>query len=195
MTNVLVVEDESDARELLVRGLARAGYRAEGAVDGEQARPKLVPELDVLVTDLVMPRLDGISLLEVARDACPRALRVVLTSFADKERVVAALNLGASYLVEKPFTVQQIHELIQRLLRERAEASEPAAMLQARLAALELSEREGRLVVYVLKGLANKDIASLLGVTEQSVKNYLFQLYRKLGIASRGELFHLVFPV
>jgi DNA-binding CsgD family transcriptional regulator len=47
----------------------------------------------------------------------------------------------------------------------------------------------------VLKGLPNLEIATLLGIGEQSVKNYLSQLYRKLGVSSRSELFHLVFPI
>ena len=191
---VLVVEDEEDARELLVRGLIRHGYQAEGAVDGEAACSRLTVDLGALVTDLVMPRLDGLALLKRASTACPRALRVVITSFADKERAVAALNLGADYLVEKPFTVAQIHETLQRLARVRADVP-LADLLHERLAVLALSAREEQLVVHVLKGLANKDIATLMSVSEQSVKNYLFQLYRKLGITSRGELFHLVFPI
>ena len=58
-----------------------------------------------------------------------------------------------------------------------------------------ITDRERQMVFYVLKGLPNLEIAGLLGIGEQSVKNYLSQLYRKLGVSSRSELFHLVFPI
>jgi DNA-binding NarL/FixJ family response regulator len=191
---VLVVDDEADARELVVGGLIRHGYKATGAVDGQDAMDKL-SGVDVVVTDLVMPRKDGMAVLEAARTAAPAAIRIVITSFAEKDRVIAALNLGADHLIEKPFSIAQLHETIQRLLATREGATDICSIFSARLASLALSEREQRLVTYVLKGLPNKEIASLLTVSEQSVKNALFYLYRKLGVSSRSELFHLVFPI
>jgi DNA-binding NarL/FixJ family response regulator len=194
VTTILVVEDEIDARELLVSGLGRHGYAASSAVDGQDALDKL-KGIDVLLTDLVMPRLDGLSVLAAVREAAPNALRIVLTSFGDKERVIAALNLGADYLIEKPFSISQLHEVIQRLLQERDGADGLAGIFQARMSSLNITEREQRLITYVLKGLPNKEIAALTSVSEQSVKNSLFYLYRKLGVSSRSELFHLIFPI
>lgn len=193
---ILVVEDEEDSRELLVRGLRRLGYEAEGAIDGAAAQERLGEPWQAVVTDLLMPRMDGLSLLSEVRTRCPSAVRMVITSFGDKERVLAALNLGADYLLEKPFTSQQLADVLARLLTEQAGDDRRIDQLFARrLAALPLSERERELVVHVLKGLSNKDIAQALGIGEQTVKNYLFTIYHKLGVGSRGELFHLIFPV
>lgn len=194
---VLLVEDEVDARELLVRGLRRCGMTVEGAADGAEALERLVEPWDVIVTDLLMPRVDGLRLLEVLQARRHPALRVVITSFGDKERVLAALNSGADHLLEKPFAVDRLHRLIERLLAERGagQAAGVDQLFQRRLEALPLTPRERELVVYVLKGLPNRDIARLLGIGEQTVKNALSALYAKLGIASRGELFHLVFPI
>ncbi len=182
------------AQTLVVSGLSRHGYTAVSAVDGQEALGKL-SGIDVLLTDLVMPRMDGLSVLEAAREAAPSAVRIVLTSFGDKDRVIAALNLGADYLIEKPFTIIQLHEVIQRLLDQRSDAHGITGIFNARMNNLALTEREQRLVTYVLKGLPNKEIASLTSVSEQSVKNSLFYLYRKLGVSSRSELFHLIFPI
>jgi DNA-binding NarL/FixJ family response regulator len=194
MTTVLVVDDEVDARELAVSGLTRHGYEAISACDGQDALKKL-DAIDVLVTDLVMPKLDGLSVLDAVRNASPEALRIVITSFGDKDRVIAALNNGADYLIEKPFSIARLHEVIQRLLTERSSTSSIAGIFNLRLASFKLTDREQRLVTYVLKGLPNKEIASLIRVSEQSVKNSLFYVYRKLGVSSRSELFHLIFPI
>jgi DNA-binding NarL/FixJ family response regulator len=195
MAKILIVDDEADARELLLRGLARHGHAATGAMDGAEALRLLDPSYDVLVTDLVMPQLDGLGLLRALPANNPGLIKVVITSFADKERAVAALNLGVHYLVEKPFTAQQLAEVIGKLLEERGQSATIEQIFQLRVRAMPITERERQMVFYVLKGLPNLEIAGLLGIGEQSVKNYLSQLYRKLGVSSRSELFHLVFPI
>ncbi len=193
---ILIVEDEQDARVLLVNGLKRMGYQANGAYDGVDALAQLETQWDAVVTDILMPRMDGIQLLATVRDKCPNAIRVVITSFGDRERVLAALNNGADYLIEKPFSTKQLADILEKLLAERRKDTNKIDQLFAlRLAELALSERERSLVVYVLKGLPNKDIANHLHIGEQTVKNYLGALYAKLGVSSRTELFHLIFPV
>ena len=192
---VLVVDDEQDARDLISRGLTRSGYTVTTAADGTEATALLNGSFDVVVTDLVMPRLGGLGLLARVMDLNPRAIRVVVTSFADKEHVLSALNAGAHYLVEKPFTTHQLEEVLRYLLAERDRASSIDHLLGSRMGELRLTDQERKLVALVLKGLPNREIGTLTNVSEQVVKNQLFQLYRKLGISSRGELFHLVFPI
>ena len=193
---ILLVEDEKDARELLVSGLNRLGYQAYGACDGMVAVEQLDQPWDAVVTDLMMPRMNGIQVLAAVRDKCPGAVRVVITSFGDRDRVLAALNNGADYLIEKPFSTKQIAEILGRLLAERKQTGNQIDQLfSLRLAELDLNERERSLVVFVLKGLPNKEIANHLKIGEQTVKNYLGNVYAKLGVSSRSELFHLIFPV
>ena len=193
---ILLVEDEDDARELLVSGLKRLGYQAHGACDGLAAVEQLDQPWDAVVTDLMMPRMNGIQVLAAVREKCPGAVRVVITSFGDRDRVISALNNGADYLIEKPFSTKQIAEILGRLLAERKQSGNQIDQLfSLRLAELNLSERERSLVVFVLKGLPNKDIARNLNIGEQTVKNYLGNVYSKLGVSSRSELFHLIFPV
>jgi DNA-binding NarL/FixJ family response regulator len=192
---VLVVEDETDARELTVRGLQRHGFTAGGACDGVDALAQLGRGWDAVVTDLRMPRLDGLQLLGELRVRLPGAIRVVITSFGDKDNVLAVLNSGADYLLEKPFTVRQLADLLNRLLAEHCQTGQVDQLFARRLATLPLTQREREMVVLVLKGLANKEIADAMHIGEQTVKNALAAVYGKLGVTSRGQLFHHVFPV
>lgn len=194
--SILLVEDEATGRELLARGLQRAGYAVVTAADGLAATELLDRDFDFVVTDLVMPRADGVAVLEELNRRKHAALRVVVTSFADKERVVAVLNLGADYLLEKPFGVDALVSILTRLASERGD--DPGQLTQffrRRLAGMPLTPRERELVELVLQGDSNKQIARKLGLSEQTVKNALSHAYTSLGVQSRGELFHAVFPI
>ena len=191
----LVVDDEGDARELLVRGLGRLGWDAVGAADGMAALGLLDGGWSAVVTDLLMPRADGFAVLDAARERAPAAVRVVVTAFGDKARVLDALNHGAHYLLEKPFGVADLDGVLASLGAGRNDEEPLSALYQRSLDRLDLGERDRQFVTLVLKGLPNREIAGVLGLGEQTVKNYLQGLYTRLGIASRGELFHRVFPI
>jgi DNA-binding NarL/FixJ family response regulator len=193
---ILLVEDEAIGRDLLARGLTRAGYEVVAAADGVQAAEYLDRPFDFVVTDLVMPRADGLSVLAELNERKHSALRIVVTSFADKDRVVAVLNLGADYLLEKPFGVEVLCAVLQRLKAEQGDGTAHLAQFfRRRLLGLPLTPRERELVEMVLQGDSNKQIARKLGLSEQTVKNTLSHAYESLGVQSRGELFHAVFPV
>ncbi len=192
---ILLAEDEDQSRRLLERGLARLGWEVCGVADGQAALDRLDVAWDVVVTDIRMPRVDGLALLPQLAERCPSARRIVITSFGDKKSVIQALNHGAHYLLEKPFTAQQLSEVIQRQLRDRDDGAQIDQLFRRRLASLPLQPRECEVVVLVLKGCSNRDIGAMLGVSEQRVKNQLLAIYHKLGVSSRGGLFHCVFPV
>lgn len=195
-SSLLLVEDEATGRELMARGLARAGFDVVTAEDGVEAQTKLNRAFEFIVTDLLMPRADGLQLLEELNRIGHRAQRVVVTSFADKERVVAVLNLGADYLLEKPFSVERLTQVLRRIEAERGQDTDHLKrFFRQRLLGLPLTPRERELVELVLRGESNKQIAFKLEISEQSVKNMLSHAYRSLDVQSRGELFHRVFPI
>ncbi len=193
---VLVVDDEAIGRDLLARGLKRAGFDVDTAEDGARAAEMLDGDYEFVVTDLVMPRADGLSLLAELNRRKHAAARVVVTSFADKDRVVAVLNLGADYLLEKPFGVDALCAILERLRADRGDGTAHLTQFfRRRLSGLPLTPREREMVEMVLQGDSNKQIARKLGISEQTVKNALSHAYESLGVQSRGELFHAVFPV
>jgi two-component system, LuxR family, response regulator FixJ len=196
LARVLLVEDEAVGRDLLARGLTRAGYEVETAPDGAVALQMLDDEYVFIVTDLVMPHVDGLALLAELNQRRHRAHRIVVTSFADKDRVIGVLNLGADYLLEKPFSVDALIGVFKRLQSDNTQSrADVTDFVRQRLIGLPLTAREREMVGMLLKGDSNKQIAFKLGLSEQTVKNTLHHAYASLGVQSRGELFHVVFPV
>ncbi len=117
MARVLVAEDEVGIREFLVEALELADHQVDSAARGDDALVKLRRSTyDVLLTDITMPGLDGMSLLRAIRDEQPELQVVVLTAHGTVEMAVDAMKLGASDYLQKP--VGSLDEL--RLVIERA---------------------------------------------------------------------------
>lgn len=194
---IMVVRSDVIACMGLVRGLEALGYDAHGIRDSDTAIACLDGTFDGVVTDLALPGLDGIGLLREAMRRNPCSLRIALSGGASKETVRDALNHGVHYLLEEPFTAQQLSFVIATLREESRVrfSAEIRRIFNHRLASMALNERERIATVGLLKGLPNKEIAMLLGITDQSAKNFVYRLYKKVGVTSRSELFHLLFPV
>jgi DNA-binding NarL/FixJ family response regulator len=200
---ILLVEDEPDAREALARALRRGGHEVleAGSVEGARSALDALPGalgVDVAVLDLVLGEDErgGLAVLEALRASGSRGARapvVVITAFADVARVKAALNLGASHLLEKPFRAADLLALVERL----AAAAKPdlGDLVAQAFARAGLTPREEEVTRLALKGLPSPEIASVLGMSEKTVRQHLSKVYEKLGVSSRGELFHLLFPV
>ncbi|QQR70079.1 MAG: response regulator [Alphaproteobacteria bacterium] len=113
MARILVAEDEPSVRAFITRCLDRAGYQVTTACDGQQALTLLTRNTyDLLLTDIVMPEMDGIALaLRVARDWPD--LRVVMISGYPQERMRAHnLNVLVHRIVAKPFSMQELLDAV-----------------------------------------------------------------------------------
>ena len=192
---LLLVEDERDSREVLTRALERAGYVCLAAEGPEQALAlaKSGPPIEGAVLDvkLGMDDLAGLKLIRPLRAISRAAAIVVVTAFADVDKVKLALNEGASYLLEKPFHAAALLDVLARLLAEMADT---APLVQRALARAKLTEKEAEVAALVLKGLPSGEIASVLEISDKTVRQHLSQVYVKCGVASRSEFFHYVFP-
>lgn len=194
---VLLVEDEADARGALARALRRSGHEVVEAGDVASALEALgdARHLDAAVLDMVLgaDERGGLRVLEALRTARSRAPVVVVTAFADVTRVKDALNLGASHLLEKPFRAAELLTLLERL----ADTAKPdlADLVSEALAKAGLTAREEEITRLALKGLPSPEIATVLGMSEKTVRQHLSKVYEKLGVSGRGELFHLLFPI
>ena len=116
-TRVLVAEDNPAVREFITRSLASVGHKVTSAVDGQEALDILSRDkFDVLVSDIVMPNLDGIALAMKAVRVCPD-LRVVMISGYAQERM-RAHNLDALVhkILAKPFSLEEICETVKNAL-------------------------------------------------------------------------------
>jgi DNA-binding NtrC family response regulator len=118
--SILVVDDLPAMREMLSQSLASEGYRVATAGSGEEAVTRLEEqEFDVIVTDLVMPGLGGLDVLDKARLLDPRAAVILMTAYASLDTAIAALRRGACDYLEKPFTVGDLKLRVRRLLQYR----------------------------------------------------------------------------
>lgn len=144
---VLLVDDEPDIRRLLSRYLGRLGYTVQEAADGEEAVALVKAAIpDVVVTDMAMPRLDGLGLLEQLRSVDPGLPVIVLTGHGSFENVIAAMRCGAAfdYLVKPLHDLTMIEVAVARALevrRLRAEAREAFQVSAIRELAVTASDR------------------------------------------------------
>jgi two-component system, NarL family, response regulator LiaR len=200
---ILLVDDHAVVREGLRAFLAlQDGFEIVGeAADGEEAVQRAAElEPDVILMDLVMPTLDGVSAMRELRRRCPHSRVIVLTSFLDDDRLLPALEAGAAgYLLKN----SQPSELARAVRAAHAGEAIIDPTAAARLvnvlsgadhtrpraaAPLEqLTRREREVLTLIAQGRANKRIALELGISEKTVKNHVGHVLAKLGVNDRTQ--------
>jgi NarL family two-component system response regulator LiaR len=194
---VLIVDDHAVVREGLRTFLdLQDGIEVVGeAGDGEEAvaaAERLQP--DVVLVDLVMPRLDGVQAMRVLRERVPGARAIVLTSFLEDERLLPALRAGAAGYLLKSVQPQELARAVRAAVAGEAliDPAVAARMVEA-LAdggderADSLTAREREVLALIGRGYANKRIAAELGIAEKTVKTHVSSVLAKLGVADRTQ--------
>jgi len=106
---ILVVDDEASIRDLLAKTLALAEYDVDLAPDGRSALERLrVIPYDLLITDLKMPGVDGLTVIREARRLKPDIPVIIITGFSTEASAIEAINLGVSGYLTKPFRVPRV---------------------------------------------------------------------------------------
>jgi DNA-binding NarL/FixJ family response regulator len=195
---VLLVDDHGVVR----RGLR--GYlellddieivgEADNGLTGVELSAELVP--DVVLMDLVMPQLDGIAAIGRIKAAQPGVQVVALTSFIEEEKVIAALEAGASGFILKDAEADDVAAAIRAAYNDEVHLDPAAARILAKgmrtrstAPAVEpLTERELEVLSLVGRGRSNKEIATDLGITERTARTHVSNILGKLGLASRTQ--------
>jgi DNA-binding NarL/FixJ family response regulator len=192
---ILLVEDDNDAREALARVLKQAGHQCSTASSIEQALAVATSDafFDVVITDVVLSQdgPDGIELVSMLREKGVRAPVIAVTAFADTPRLKRALNSGVAYLIEKPFRAKALLEILERFSGEPYDLSHLVSRALSRAC---LTEKEIEVARLLLKGLSNEEIAQATNNSDKTIRQHVTALYRKIGVSSRAEFFHFVFP-
>lgn len=124
--SVFVVDDEPQIATLLTRILEREGYAVRSFGGAEQALDAIPADRpDLVVTDLMMPGMDGLELVRRAHAATPGIAAVLTTGYASIDNVVDALRSGVDDFVTKPFSVAEIRDVVARVMRRAAATREP----------------------------------------------------------------------
>lgn len=191
---VLLVEDERDTRELLSQAIQRAGWRCVAAGDPREAleRAREAGFVDVTVTDVVLGSDDraGLRLMTELRAAGIHAPVIVITAYADVEKVKIALNEGAAHLLEKPFRAPQLVEAIERA---RSLGGDARHAVEQVLSRANLTGKERTVALHLLDGLSSSEIAEIEHNSAKTIRQHVSQIYAKCGVGSRAEFFRLVY--
>jgi DNA-binding NtrC family response regulator len=125
MGKILVVDDKENMRKVLESALAAKGLDVDTASGGEEAVRRLSSSgYDVVVTDLKMPRVDGMDVLKEAKRSCPDAAVIMITAYGTIESAVEAMRLGAFDFVAKPFKLAEIETKVDKILRRKTAPTE-----------------------------------------------------------------------
>jgi len=193
---VLVVDDHAVVREGLRAFLElQEGIEVAGeAADGEEAiavAERLDP--DVVLMDLVMPKLDGLAAMRGLRERVPRARVIVLTSFLDDDKLLPALRAGAAGYLLKNAPPPEVARAV-RAAHAGEALLDPvvAARLVETLAGDgdpldRLTPREREVLELIGRGFPNKRIARRLEVSEKTVKTHVGHVLAKLGVTDRTQ--------
>lgn len=130
---VLVVDDEQGIRDMLARHLRFVGYEVLRAADGRQALEILERHcVDVVVTDLVMPEMDGVSLMRALREGYPTVPFIAITGHVELRHLLTAMRLGAEDCLFKPLRdLSELEEGIARLVARNRRWQRKLAQLRS----------------------------------------------------------------
>src|SRR5512139_2625634 len=120
-SRILVVDDEKEIREFLSKALTRiAGFHVEMAEDGEEALKKIEQDkLDLILTDLKMPKVDGLKLITEIAKTKPEILTILMTGHGTIDSALEAMKRGASDYLTKPINLDELVLRIQKVLDEK----------------------------------------------------------------------------
>ncbi len=188
---LLVVDDHHVVRQGLV---ALLGIMPEIEVIGEASDGLQAIELyrtlqpDITLMDLQLPRLGGVDAILKIRAEFPAARFIVLTTFDGDEDIYRALQAGAKAYLLKGMTVEELRSTIEAVHSGKTRiAPTIAEKLAERMSGQELTGRELEVLERIVRGRANKEIASDLNISEATVKTHINNLLGKLGVTDRTQ--------
>ncbi len=193
---ILLADDHTVVRSGLSAVLAmQDDFKIVGeAGDGEEAL-RLCESLrpNVVLMDLLMPKLDGVSATKVIKERWPQMQVIALTSFKEKEYVEGALKAGANGYLLKNVSADELVNAVRRAVAGQPSLSPEAAQVlinkvnEHTQPGLDMTEREKEILALMVEGLSNNKIAERLTINQSTVKFHVSNVLAKLGVASRTE--------
>jgi DNA-binding NarL/FixJ family response regulator len=193
MKKILVIEDEPEMRRNLLTILKLEKFAALGAENGraglelvERERP------DLILCDVMMPELDGHGVLATLRESEATASIpfIFLTAKGEKTDLRSGMNLGADDYLTKPVAkADLLHAIAARLRRSEQQTPrefKPDFSSYEPLLQLGLTPRVAEVLLWVAQGKTNSDIATILGISESTVKKHMLEVFDKLGVETRS---------
>ena len=207
MIEVMIADDQELMRDSLHILLStKADIHICSLVKNGKEVLAQIPETkpDVILMDIRMPELDGVTCTKLVKEAYPEIKIIVLTTFDDDEYIFGALKYGASGYLLKGISMKNLAEAIRTVVSGKAminpEITDKVVKLFNHMAQSsyaiqvdnelteELTKTEWRVIQKIGCGMSNKEIASELVLSEGTVRNYLSSVLSKLGLRDRTQL-------
>lgn len=193
---ILIVDDHSMVRKglrVLLSDFEDIDVVAE-ANDGQYAVDICrQQDVDVVLMDMLMPRMDGIEATTLITQNCPETRVIALTSFSDEDSVQGALKAGAIGYLMKDISGDELADAIRKAHEGQSTLSPQAAhiLIQATTRppsiGHDLTEREREVLALMIEGLSNREIGEELIISSSTVKNHVSNILSKLGTTSRTQ--------
>src|SRR3954467_8395492 len=193
MKKILVIEDEPEMRRNIAVLLRFQDYLPIAAENGkvgvEMARCEMP---DLILCDVMMPELDGFGVLRALQAEAKLALIpfIFLTAKGEKDDLRSGMNLGADDYLPNPGgnaeLVQAIEPRLHRASQQSKREFKPDFSSFEPLLDLGLTPRAAETLLWLAQGKTNSDIATILGITESTVKKHVQEMFEKLGVETRG---------
>lgn len=196
---ILIIEDQAPMRRNLALMLQLEGYETFTAANGregfEEAK-KLKPQL--ILCDVMMPEMDGYAVLQALRedDEIDSTPFVFLTAKSDKNDLRSGMNLGADDYLTKPVVREDLlaavetrlarAEALKKKLEEARTFSPDFENPEPLQSAFNLTAREAEVLLWVVQGKSNGDVAAILGMSEKTAKQHLGVCFQKMGVENRS---------
>jgi DNA-binding NarL/FixJ family response regulator len=193
MKKILVIEDEPETRRNVTILLKFHDYQpiaADNGCDGVEAARKEMP--DLILCDVMMPKMDGYGVLQALQSdaALTRIPFIFLTAKGEKDDLRGGMNLGADDYLTKPVgnaeLVQAIETRLRRSQQQLKREFKPDFSSYQPLRKFGLTRRAAESLLWLAQGKTNFDVATILGITESTVKKHVQEIFDKLGVETRG---------
>jgi len=193
MKKILVIEDEPEMRRNITALLRYNDYQpiaAENGLDGVEAARREKP--DLILCDVMMPKMDGYGVLQaMQKDAALAGVPFIfLTAKGEKDDLRDGMNLGADDYLTKPVANADLIQAIETRLRRSEQQGKreftPDFSSFEPLLKLGLTPRAAETLLWLAQGKTNSDIATILGITESTVKKHVQEIFEKVGVETRG---------
>jgi DNA-binding NarL/FixJ family response regulator len=193
MKKILIIEDETEMRRNIATLLRFHDYEAISAENGRVGvAAARANRPDLILCDVMMPELDGFGVLQElqADESLAPIPFIFLTAKGEKSDLRSGMNVGADDYLTKPVANQDLVQAIETRLRRseqkvnrefKADFSSVAPLLK-----LGLTPRAAETLLWVAQGKTNSDIATILGITESTVKKHVQEIFDNLGVETRS---------
>ncbi|RYF86581.1 MAG: response regulator transcription factor [Chitinophagaceae bacterium] len=216
---IAIIDDKGSNRTILRDKLLRHGHfditlMAEDGKDFIQQMKLLQPQQlpDVALMDLEMPNMDGVDAIAIGSSFYPSVKFVVLTIFDDEDKIFKAIKAGAYGYLLKDESAENITDMLWQMHESGAGPISPGiahkilqlvqqnelTLLQKNTAAVQknffdLTARESEILQLLVKGLLYKEIGAQLGISPNTAKKHVMNIYQKLHVNSRAQALHLAY--